>query len=75
MQYAFNAGLSVLRGSYGGMMIFGMIGGMFGLTLMLPVTVGLGLALGKGFGGRSANVSCSSVGNRPRAWCGATPTR
>lgn len=40
------SGLGILRGSYGGMMMFGMLGGLFGVTLVAPVVVGVGLALG-----------------------------
>ncbi len=39
--------LGVLRGGYGGMMMFGMLAGMAGLTLAAPLTVGIGLVMGK----------------------------
>ena len=41
------SGLGVLRGGYGGMMMFGMLAGMVGLTLATPVTVGVGLLMGR----------------------------
>jgi hypothetical protein len=40
-------GLAALRGGYGGMMMFGMLSGVAGLTMMNPISVVLGLALGK----------------------------
>jgi hypothetical protein len=40
-------GLAALRGGYGGMMMFGMLGSLAGLTMMNPISVVLGLALGR----------------------------
>jgi hypothetical protein len=40
-------GLAALRGGYGGMMMFGMLGSVAGLTMMNPISVVLGLALGR----------------------------
>jgi hypothetical protein len=41
------AGLSVLRGSYGGMLMFGMLSRMVGLALINPATMALGLLMGR----------------------------
>ena len=38
--------LSLLRSSYGGIAMFGVLGGIAGLVLSAPVTVGIGLLLG-----------------------------
>jgi hypothetical protein len=40
-------GLSVLRGSYGGMLMFGMLSRMVGLALINPATLALGLLMGR----------------------------
>lgn len=39
--------LSVMRSGYGGMLMFGMLAGMVGVTLIAPVSVAIGLAMGK----------------------------
>jgi hypothetical protein len=39
-------GLTALRGSYSGMLMFGMLGSLFGFALLNPVTVALGLTVG-----------------------------
>ena len=38
--------LGVLRGGYGGMLMFGMLAGMMGVTMIAPVSVVIGLAMG-----------------------------
>jgi GTPase SAR1 family protein len=38
--------LTALRGSYSGILMFNMLGGMLGLTAIAPVTIGLGVVLG-----------------------------
>jgi hypothetical protein len=38
--------LGVLRGGYGGMLMFGMLAGMMGITMIAPVSVVIGLAMG-----------------------------
>jgi hypothetical protein len=38
--------LGVLRGGYGGMLMFGMLAGMIGVTMVAPVSVVIGLAMG-----------------------------
>jgi hypothetical protein len=40
-------GLAALRGGYGGMMMFGMLSSVAGLTMMNPISVVLGMALGR----------------------------
>lgn len=40
-------GLSLLRGSYGGVLMFGTVGGLAGLALANPVSVALGLLMGR----------------------------
>lgn len=42
-----DAGLGVLRGGYGGMLMFGMLASMVGITLVAPVSVAIGLAMGR----------------------------
>lgn len=37
---------AVMRNSYGGVMMFGFLGGVAGVVLSAPITVGIGLALG-----------------------------
>lgn len=39
-------GLTALRGSYSGLLMFGMLGSLFGFALLNPVTVALGLTVG-----------------------------
>ncbi|MEM9513741.1 MAG: dynamin family protein [Actinomycetota bacterium] len=43
---AVSQALGALRGSYGGMMMFGMLGTVVGITMILPVTLGLGAVMG-----------------------------
>jgi GTPase Era involved in 16S rRNA processing len=40
-------GLAALRGSYGGILMFGMVGQLAGLTLLNPLTAVIGLGLGR----------------------------
>ncbi|MDQ1498297.1 MAG: hypothetical protein QOI86_1637, partial [Actinomycetota bacterium] len=40
-------GLSLLRGSYGGMAMFGMFGHLVGLTMMSPAVLAIGLLMGR----------------------------
>jgi hypothetical protein len=40
-------GLSALKGSYGGMLMFGMLGNMIGLAIANPATVVIGLFMGR----------------------------
>ncbi|HSL57606.1 MAG TPA: dynamin family protein [Acidimicrobiales bacterium] len=42
-----NTALGVLRGGYGGMLMFGMLASMVGITLIAPVSVAIGLAMGR----------------------------
>lgn len=43
---ALGGGLTALRGSYSGLLMFGMLGSLFGFALLNPVTVALGLTVG-----------------------------
>ena len=45
---ALAAGMLALRGSYGGVMMFGMMARMAGLAMVNPLTVVLGLVMGRG---------------------------
>ncbi len=40
------SGMTALRGSYSGLLMFGMLGSLFGFALLNPVTVALGLTVG-----------------------------
>lgn len=42
----FGGSLTALRGSYSGLLMFGMLGSLFGFALLNPVTVALGLTVG-----------------------------
>ena len=42
-----SAGLAALRGSYGGMLMFGMLGNMAGLAMANPATIVIGLFMGR----------------------------
>ena len=47
-----------MRGSYGGILMFGMMGQLAGLTLVNPLTAVIGIGLGRqGAEGRSASAS------------------
>ncbi len=39
-------GLAAIRGSYSGLLMFGMLGSLFGFALLNPVTIALGVGLG-----------------------------
>ena len=39
--------LGILRGGYGGMLMFGMLAGMAGITLAAPATLAIGLVMGR----------------------------
>lgn len=42
-----DTGLGVLRGGYGGMLMFGMLASMVGITLVAPASVAIGLVMGR----------------------------
>lgn len=45
-QTALDSTLGVMRGGYGGMLMFGMLAGMMGITMIAPMSVAIGLAMG-----------------------------
>ena len=58
--------LAAVRGSYGGLLMFGMVGNMAGLAMMNPFSLLIGIGLGRRGCARRRSASSCNAASRPR---------